>query len=161
MSSGSDQSRDGGCACGAVRYRATGAPMIVHCCHCGHCQRETGSAFVINFIIESDRVEHLKGEPELIKTPSASGKGQMIARCPDCKVAVWSNYSGMGDKTRFIRAGTLDEPNSVEPDVHIYTSTKLDWVALPAGKPAFAEFYPPKDVWSEDAQTRWRALQDK
>lgn len=161
MTADTEQSLEGGCSCGAVRYRMTGAPMIVHCCHCSWCQRETGSAFVINAVIETERVDNLKAEPELVQTPSASGKGQIIARCPDCKVAVWSNYAGMGDKTRFIRAGTLDDANAITPDVHIYTSSKLDWVALPADKPAFAEYYPPKEVWSEDAQTRWRALQGK
>ena len=148
----------GGCSCGAVRYRLTDAPMVVHCCHCSWCQTETGSAFVINAVIERDRLQ-VEGEPEAVMTPSASGKGQKIARCPICKVAVWSNYPGAGPAVRFVRVGTMDDPNQCPPDVHIFTSTKLPWVLLPEGVPAYEEFYPhPDAVWAAEAQGRWKAL---
>ena len=81
----------GGCTCGTVRYRLNRAPMITHCCHCSWCQRETGSAFVINAVIESTEVELLASPPQIILTPSNSGRGQMVARCPNCHVAVWSH----------------------------------------------------------------------
>ena len=87
--------------------------MFVHCCHCSWCQRETGTAFALNAMIEADRVELTSGEVELVHTPSASGKGQKIWRCPECRVALWSNYSGSGDKVRFMRVGTLDTPADV------------------------------------------------
>ena len=48
--------REGGCACGAVRYRLTSDPLFTHCCHCLNCQRQTESAFVINLLIEADRL---------------------------------------------------------------------------------------------------------
>src|SRR5262249_19018848 len=121
---------EGGCDCRHVRYRMTSAPLIVHCCHCRWCQRESGASFALNAMIESDRVQLLGQEPELIDTPSASGKGQKIARCPRCRVAVWSHYAGGGPIFRFVRVGTLDNPDLLPPDVHIFTSSKQPWVVL-------------------------------
>ena len=147
----------GGCDCKQVRYRMTSAPMIVHCCHCRWCQRESGAAFGLNAVIEADRVVVESGAPEVILTPSASGKGQKIHRCPTCKVAVGSNYAGAGERIHFVRVGTLDEPDRFPPDVHIFTSTKQPWVVLPPGARAFAEFYDAKEVWTPEASQRWIA----
>ena len=152
---------DGGCTCRAVRYRMASAPLIVHCCHCRWCQRETGASFALNAVIEAARVTLTSGETEMIVTPTHSGKGQKIHRCPRCKVAVWSHYPGGGDAMSFIRVGTLDEPDRLPPDVHIYTSSKQPWVALPDGARAFAEFYNPREVWSDEARARWAAATAK
>ena len=149
----------GGCACGEVRYRLISPPMFVHCCHCTCCQTETGSAFAVNALIEPDRVELLAGSPEAVLTPSESGKGQLIHRCPDCRVALWSNYGGAGDRIRFVRVGTLDEPGRLPPDVHIYTRSKLPWVALPEGVPAVPAYYSSADLWPPASlERRARAL---
>ena len=150
--------RDGGCACGAVRYRLNSDPMIVHCCHCTSCQTETGSAFVINALIESDQVETLEGSPEPIMTPSESGRGQQVWRCPGCKVALWSNYGGANDVLCFVRVGTLDEPGDVPPNIHIYTRSKLPWVRLPEGALAVEEYYDSSQVWPEDSLKRRKGL---
>ena len=152
---------EGGCTCGLVRYRIEAAPLIVHCCHCSWCQRETGSAFVVNALFEADRVSLLQGEVVLVHTPSASGRGQRIARCPACHVALWSHYPGGGDAIRFIRVGTLETPGRVTPDVHIYTSTRLPWVRLPEDARVFAEFYDPRDVWPADTMARYRAAKQR
>lgn len=149
---------DGGCACRAVRYRMTSRPMFVHCCHCRWCQRETGASFALNAMIEADRVALLKGEPRVIDTPSNSGKGQKIARCPQCQVALWSNYAGAGDKVRFVRVGTLDEPDRLAPDIHIFTASKQPWVVLPPGVPAVAEYYDREKYWPAESLARRRAL---
>lgn len=150
---------EGGCTCGKVRYRLKRAPMITHCCHCTWCQRETGSAFVINAVIESAEVELLAGPPDVILTPSNSGRGQMIARCPDCQVAVWSHYPTAREAAAFIRVGTLDDKSAITPDVHIFRSTAVSWVALTDGKPAFDEFYPDRlAIWGREAMDRWEAL---
>jgi len=133
------------------------APLIVHCCHCRWCQRETGASFALNAVIEADRVVLESGTPEVVLTPSLSGKGQKIHRCPQCKVAVFSNYAGGGDAFHFIRVGTLDEPDCLPPDVHIFTMSKQPWVTLPPGTRAFAEFYNPKEVWPEESLKRWVA----
>ena len=138
---------EGGCTCRHVRYRMTTNPLFVHCCHCSWCQRETGSAFALNAMIEADRVQLLAGVVVAVETPSQSGKGQRISRCPQCQVAVWSNYSGAGDAIRFVRVGTLDDPTALPPDVHIFTSTKVPWLALPENVPAVPEYYDRKTIW--------------
>ena len=149
---------DGGCDCRAVRYRMHGRPLFVHCCHCRWCQRETGSAFVMNALIESDRVELIAGAPEVVLTPSSSGKGQKIARCPVCRVALWSHYAGSGDRFAFVRVGTLDDPDRFPPEIHIFTSTKQPWVILPEGVPAVPEYYDRKRYWPPESLERRRAL---
>jgi len=154
---GTGFSAEGGCTCGAVRYRMTSKPIVVHCCHCRWCQRETGSAFVINAMIEADRVELLQGAPEMVMTPSESGKGQKIHRCPTCRIALWSNYAGAGDALRFVRVGTLDEPDRLPPDIHVYTASKQPWVALPTDCQAFEEFYDVKETWPPESLERARA----
>ncbi|MDH3694271.1 MAG: GFA family protein [Gammaproteobacteria bacterium] len=149
---------EGGCTCGAVRYRMISKPMFVHCCHCTWCQRETGSAFAVNAMIEADSVELLQGELQVVNTPSNSGKGQKIFRCPHCYIALWSNYGGAGDAIRFVRVGTLDSSNCIEPDIHIYTSTKRDWVVLPTDKPAVEGYYNRREQWPEESQERYCLL---
>ena len=146
---------EGGCACGAVRYRLTSEPMFVHCCHCLNCQRQTGSAFVINLLIESDRVELLSREPEPVDVPRDDGSTQRIHRCPDCQVAVYSEYGR--SEVRFVRGGTLDEPSSVAPDVHIFTRSKLPWVTLPEDVPAVEVYYDSKALWPAESLERLRA----
>ena len=137
---------EGGCDCGKVRYRLASAPYVVHCCHCRWCQRESGAAFALNALIEADRVELLGDMPERIDTPTESGRGQAIMRCPSCRIAVWSHFGLLGEKASFIRVGTLDNPNLCPPDVHIYTASKQPWVIIPDGAEQFAEFYPGKEV---------------
>jgi hypothetical protein len=149
---------DGGCDCGHVRYRMHQRPLFVHCCHCRWCQRETGSAFVLNAMIEADHVELLHGEPLVINTPSASGKGQMISRCPRCLIALWGHYSSNGPLVRFVRVGTLDNPDALPPDIHIYTSSKQPWVVLPPGTPVMAEYYDRDQQWPAESLARRAAL---
>jgi hypothetical protein len=149
---------EGGCTCRAVRYRMMGKPLFVHACHCRWCQRETGTAFALNAMIEADRVQLLQGEVEVVNTPSLSGKGQRIARCPSCRIAVWSNYAGAGDKVRFVRVGTLDDPDRFPPDIHIFTASKQPWVVLPPGMPAVPEYYRASEMWPADSLARRAAM---
>jgi len=132
--------------------------MFVHCCHCRWCQRETGASFALNAVIEADRVVLLKGVPEIVMTPSNSGKGQKIARCPYCRIALWSNYAGAGDSVRFVRVGTLDEPDQFPPNIHIFTMSKQPWLKLSAEIPAVEEYYRREDYWPEESLARRRAL---
>jgi hypothetical protein len=148
--------REGGCACGEVRYRLTSDPLFTHCCHCLNCQRQTGSAFVINLLIEADRVELLSGEPEPVDVARDDGSTQRIYRCPACQVAVFSEYGR--PEVRFVRGGTLDDPASVEPDVHIFTRSKLPWVELPDSVPAFEVYYDTKTLWPAESLERLRAI---
>ena len=137
--------REGGCSCGQVRYRLTSEPLFTHCCHCLNCQRQTGSAFVINLLIETDRVELLAGVPQPVGVPRDDGSEQTVFRCPACQVALFSRYGR--PEFRYVRAGTLDDPSSVAPDVHIFTRSKLPWVALPESVPAFEVFYDRHALW--------------
>ena len=148
--------REGGCSCGAVRYGLASDPLFIHCCHCLNCQRQTGSAFVINLLIEADRVELLSGDPEAVDVPRDDGSRQRIYRCPTCQVGVFSEYGR--PEVWFVRGGTLDEPSAVEPDVHIYTRSKLPWVALPESVPAFDEYYDTKALWPAASLERLRAV---
>jgi hypothetical protein len=148
---------DGKCTCGFVRYRLTSKPLFVHCCHCRWCQRESGSAFALNAMIESDRVQLLQGQVEAVNTPTHSGKDQKILRCPGCRVAVWSNYAGAGEAICFVRVGTLDEADRLPPDIHIYTGSKQPWVVLPPGAPAVVEYYRAADYWPGDSLRRLAA----
>lgn len=151
---------EGGCTCGHVRYQITSKPLIVHGCHCRWCQRQTGSAFVINALFEAENVKLLKGDVSEETIPSPSGKGQTIARCPKCKVAVWSNYfmGGIKELIRFIRVGTLDNPDQLPPDVHIFTSTKQPWFTLPKDSLAVDEFYDYETTWTKENLQRRKAL---
>jgi hypothetical protein len=147
---------DGGCACGSVRYRLRSDPLFIHCCHCLNCQRQTGSAFVINLLIEADRVEILDGAPQPVEVPRDDGTTQRIFRCPDCQVAVFSEY-GRPD-VRFVRAGTLDDPTGVQPDVHIFTRSKVSWVRIPESAPAFEIYYDTRALWPAASLERLDAL---
>ena len=139
-----------------MRYRLGSEPLFVHCCHCLNCQRQTGSAFVINVLIEADRVELLAGEPQPVDVARDDGSSQTIHRCPDCQVAVYSAYGS--PKVLFVRAGTLDDPSAVEPDVHIFTRSKLPWVELPESVPAFDVYYDSKALWPPASLERLAAL---
>jgi hypothetical protein len=149
---------EGACSCGAVRYRLTSDPLFVHCCHCLNCQRQTGSAFVINLLIEADRVELLAADPEPVDVPRDDGSEQRIFRCPTCQVAVFSEYGR--PEVRFVRGGTLDEPSAVAPDVHIFTRSKLDWVTLPDSVPAFDVYYDTKALWPAASLERLAAIRE-
>ncbi|HYM26667.1 MAG TPA: GFA family protein [Steroidobacteraceae bacterium] len=157
MSPPEEFSATGGCTCRAVRYELRRAPLIVHCCHCRWCQRETGSAFALNALIESSDLALRAGQPEPVLTPSNSGKGQSIARCPACRVALWSHYGGF-DVISFVRVGTLDDPDRCPPDVHIYTESKQPWVVLPPGARAFPQYYKSAEVWSAASLARRKAV---
>ena len=151
-----DPHLEGRCACGEVRYRLSGAPMFVHCCHCLDCQRQTGSAFVLNAIYEQDRVELLTGAPEPTPVPTDSGRPHDVYRCPTCRTAIWSDYGRRG--FRFVRVGTLEDPAALSPDVHIFTRSKLPWFALPAEAPAFEIYYETEKLWPPESLARRKAV---
>lgn len=152
---------EGGCACGKVRFRVAEAPFAVHCCHCRSCQRETGSAFALNGLVEAEHVSLVQGEVERVETPSQSGKGQSVMRCPECKVALWSYYGGMGEKCAFFRTGVLDDPDACPPDLHIFTRSKQAWLPLPEGANVREGYYSQKDydaLFGEERAARYRAM---
>lgn len=148
-------SLDGYCTCRQIRYQLLKTPLFVHCCHCRWCQRETGSSYALNAIIEASNVKVTStAAPEIINTPSESGKGQSISRCPTCRVALWSNYGDAGDIFRFIRVGTLKEPDQLKPDIHIFTTSKQPWVVLGSDKPIVEEYYDRNQFWPNESLSR-------
>jgi hypothetical protein len=161
MNGNVEQALMGRCTCGAVRYQMTSRPLFVHCCHCRWCQRESGASFALNAMIEADRVALLQGTLETVLTPTASGKGQKIARCTLCRVALWSNYAGAGDAIRFVRVGTLEEPDRLPPDIHIFTSTRQPWVTLAPGTPAVPEYYDRGQFWPRASLERRTQLLER
>ena len=152
---------EGGCGCKAVRYRMETKPLFVNCCHCRWCQRETGASFALNAMIETDRVTLLAAKPEMVDTPSNSGKGQKIARCPKCRIALWSHYAGAGPVVAFVRVGTLDNPDACPPDIHIFTISKQPWVILPPDTPAVPEYYDREKYWPRESLERRKAYMAK
>ncbi|GAA0746500.1 GFA family protein [Ideonella azotifigens] len=149
---------EGGCDCRMIRYRLNLAPLFVHCCHCRWCQRESGASFALNAMIESDAVDSLGGEVALVHMPSESGEGQQIARCPRCQVAVWSHYAGAGPLVKFVRVGTLDNPDLLPPDIHIFTASKQPWVLLSGDVPAVPEYYDRAQHWPASSLQRRELL---
>jgi hypothetical protein len=148
--------REGGCACGALRYRLGSDPLFIHCCHCLNCQRQTGSAFVINLMIEASRVEIVAGAPQPVEVPRDDGRTQLIFRCPNCQVAVFSEYGR--PEVWFVRGGTLDRPSDVTPDVHIFTKSKVGWINIPESAPAFEVYYDMKALWPTASLERLNAI---
>ena len=144
---------DGGCHCGAVRYRLTRQPMFVNCCHCRDCQRQSGSAFVINAIIETNAITCLEGTPDPVATATGSGRPHDIYRCTRCQTALWSDY-GRRPALRFVRVGTLDDNVALKPDAHIFTRSKVPWLALPEGAAAFVVFYDMGKLWPPESLAR-------
>jgi hypothetical protein len=150
---------EGGCDCGQVRYRLTAEPIMINCCHCRACQRQSGSAFGINVLIEAENVELLGEAPIATEVASGSGHGQAIMRCPHCGTAVWGVYHAAGDGAHFVRAGTLDDPDQAVPRAHIWTESKVPWVVIPEGVPRFEQFYGGRDLmatFGEENAARWR-----
>jgi hypothetical protein len=152
---------EGRCTCGAVQYRLASEPLFVHCCHCRWCQRETGSAFALNAMIETDRIELLAGTPERSTIPTQSGRGQIMLRCPSCRIVSWSHYAGAGEAVAFVRVGTLLDPDRCPPDIHIFTDSRQPWVVLPEGVPVMPAFYRRSAQWPPASLERWQALQQR
>lgn len=154
MSSESSDSVEGGCSCGEIRYKVSGPPIYVHCCHCKWCQRESGSAFALNAMYETDQVTLLKGMPAVVDTPTKSGRGQQYHRCPSCRIALWSHYMGATTALAFVRVGSLDEPTQLSPDIHIFTKSKQPWVTLPDGVPVCDAYYDRNELWTDEQLKR-------
>jgi len=149
----------GACFCGAVHYRLTRPPMFVHCCHCRDCQKQTGGAFAINALVERSCVELAEGsqDPVCTTVKTDSGRPHDIYRCPHCHSALWSDYGRRGVLV-FVRVATLDRGPSIEPDVHIFTRSKMPWVVLPPNARAFDIYYDMQKEWPRDSLARRAAI---
>jgi hypothetical protein len=148
---------EGGCACGAIRYTLTDTPMIVHACHCRDCRKQTGGAFVVNLWIERKFVELTGAEPVLFSMPPGpSGQPHEVYACGRCGTHLWSKYHSAPGDTVLLRAGTLDAPEAITPDVHIFTRSKVPWLELPKDARVFPAYYRRSEVWPPESLARWR-----
>jgi hypothetical protein len=148
---------EGGCACRTIRYALTNSPMIVHACHCLDCQRLTGGPFVINIWIEKQFVETGSALPKSFRLSGGSGKHNDVFFCDNCGTTLWSRYQIAPGDALFVRAGTLDNPGAVTPDVHVFTRSKLSWLKIPEGVPAFESGYKLDEVWPAESRERLRS----
>jgi len=155
------KTHEGGCGCGAVRYRLNDEPFIVHNCHCHLCQRQTGTGSAVNAFIEADRVELLSGELAERDFKTGSGNSQTVVRCAECGTPVWSYYPRLGRKVTAVRVGTLDDASATPPDVAIFVADRPDWAPLPEGVQAFDAFYNPVDVCRPESLARLKAILDQ
>ena len=152
---------EGGCGCGAVRYRLKDEPMYVNNCHCRLCQIQTGTGSAVNAFIETDRLDHLSGNLSEHEFVTGSGGVQIVVRCATCGTPVWSHYPRLGRKTAGIRVGTLDDPSAVRPDAAIFVVSKPGWAPLPEGIPQFEEYYNPAELLPAERFARMKALLPK
>jgi len=156
-----DTVREGGCGCGAVRYRVTGEPIFVNNCHCTLCQHQTGSTSVVNAFIEGDAVTLLSGTLTEHEVKGGSGGPHIICRCSECGSALWSFYPRLGRLGLGFRAGTLDDPGSVRPDAVIFAADAMPWVAHPADIPVFERAYDFKELLPPERIERMFALMER
>lgn len=149
----------GGCPCGQLRFRLTDEPMFVHACHCRNCQRETGGPCAHHALIERARFELLSGEAQYLRVPSSSGARHLVARCRDCGAALWNEWGRSPAPLLYVRVGSLDEPQRLPPQAHIFTRSRQPWVNLDGGAPAFKTWYDPQALWSQASLDRRAATQ--
>jgi hypothetical protein len=148
---------EGGCDCRALRYRLTRAPLIVHACHCRDCRRLTGSAYAFNAWIEKEFVELLSGTPVRYARKGGSGTGHDVYFCGSCGTTIYSDYLRPPGSYWWVRVGTLDDPDLLAPDVHIFTRSQHRSVVLPEGVPAFRDYYERGEVWPAESLARMEA----
>ena len=153
-----NESYEGGCICGAVRYRLASEPIFVHACHCTECQRLSGSAFAVNAPIEMDRVALLAGTPRRYVVPTDTGRTQTLLRCPDCGVALWSHHPELGEGIALVFVGTLDEARRFSPAAHCFTRSKHAWIGLPSTHAAADGHYESSLVWPPASLARVAAV---
>ncbi len=153
--------RPGGCACGELRYEAQGEPIFTNHCMCRLCQRQTGSVGVVNAFYESDRVAVTQGALTEFTTKGGSGGDHTICRCSECGTAMFSYYPRVGRRGVGIRVSSFDDPDAFTPTAVVFTKSKMPWVALPEGIPAFEQYYVPQELLSVDAFARLMILVEK
>jgi hypothetical protein len=112
---------------------------------------------VLNLWIERRFVELEAGRLNSFKLTAGTGKHHEVFSCERCTTTLWSKYHAPPGDTLFVRAGTLDDPSAVAPDAHIFTRSKLPWLTLPTGVPAFEAMYQDfAAVWSPEHLERFR-----
>ncbi|KAH3906435.1 hypothetical protein HBH56_203930 [Parastagonospora nodorum] len=150
----------GSCPCTHISYTLTSTPLIVHACHCTHCQHESGSAFALNALYEPDRVIVQDGkEADILRTnvPSEKG-GQTMHRCPKCYTVLWSTYAAGRDLLKVVRVGTIDGGvGKLRPDAHLFVGKEKGWMNLD-GERVFETVGKKENYWSGESLERFRIV---
>jgi hypothetical protein len=129
MNSADDSSipvHEGGCLCGAVRYRAVGSPLAVVICHCANCQRNTSSAFSVNCLFPKGALSITRGVPSIYEDKGDSGKSVIRVFCGICGSALESR-SVFSTDYAVIKAGTFDDPGQFIPGTEVYCRSAVPW----------------------------------
>lgn len=127
-----EQTFEGSCLCGAVRYRFTGAPTKITHCHCTDCRKHGGTAFATFMEVPRSRFSYLKGENELVTHVAATGTKRSFCRICGSSLAGWTEEDR--DYT-YITAATLDTRLEQRPDYHIFVRSKVPWLDIKDGLP--------------------------
>lgn len=128
--------REGGCQCGQLRYSITGEPIAVVACHCGHCQKQSGSAFGMTMVIKKSAFKWLAGQPRKIELTADSGNKKKGEFCGNCGSRI-RNENAMLPDSYNLKPGTLDDTSWFEPIAHVWVGTKQPWSNIPEGMPTF------------------------
>jgi hypothetical protein len=119
---------EGGCLCGAVRYRVEGNPEVAYICHCTNCKRYTGSAFGISVVFSKNAVQIIKGNLKMYEYRSdETSRWIKLEFCPNCGTAV-TGVAEVAPSMRVVTVGTFDNPNWVKPQWAQFTRSALQWV---------------------------------
>ncbi len=150
--------RQGGCACSAVRYEISDDPLFVHACYCTDCQRRSGAAFGLTMVLVENQLRLVKGEPLSHDQVADSGKIKTQFFCPECGTMLWGR-SGSRPGAVSLFPGTLDDTSWFRPAAHIWTRSKQAWVSFADSAPAFETVYDPAVIWPKASLARLRARQ--
>jgi hypothetical protein len=132
----------GGCFCGYIRYEAAGTPFQESNCHCSICRRTTGAAFVTWFSVRREAFRILSGEPSRFQSTTQAAR----SFCPRCGTQLTFEHRDFPDEID-VTMCSLDDPRSLPPKAHIHASSRLPWVQLGDGLPAFPE------QWEDSSRT--------
>ena len=127
----------GGCACGALRYECSAAPVASFNCHCRDCQRASGSAFAALLFVPKAAFLFSKGEPRFYIVTADSGNAVSRGFCPNCGSPVVA-YTAGHPELFAIHAASLDDPSAFRPAMNTYASSAQPWDRIDSSLPQFA-----------------------
>lgn len=133
----------GGCACGAIRYEASAAPILMFNCHCRDCQHATGGACANAVIFTADAFRYVRGTPRYHYTRALSGGDHKRGYCADCgsRLSGGENPEGSSGIVG-VTAASLDDPSLFRPQMDIFTAQAQPWARMDPDLPKFEQMPP-------------------
>ena len=126
----------GGCLCGAVRYEYDGQPGKSSYCHCDDCKRATGGPYTVGVLSKADKLRIVSGNVKGYTTRADSGRKITRQFCPECGSPLFTRAEVCPDLV-FIKAGSLDEPELIEPSYQTWTEREVPWAHINPALPAY------------------------